>query len=422
MSLVREQHTFLLHVAELIRKAAEMGFVASGGELYRTAEQQAIYIKTGRSKTLDSQHLKRLAVDLNFFRPSPDGSLALTYDVEAIRPLGEFWEGLDPANRWGGHWYNFKDVPHFERREGAARATVAPLPAAMTAAAVAAPSAAGMIGTLAPQATGPVWRGRGLLQATVGPRGTNQRDDVESVQRLLNFCQAAGRVTLPAPLKLDGAFGGKTLAAIMDFQRAVLTATQPDGTVGADSPVLRSLCESLPAAFDGSLLGMIYLRAGDKDLTELAPLIEREMALRLIDTPLRRAHFLAQIGHESGELRFRTEIASGERYEGRLDLGNVQPGDGPRFRGRGLIQLTGRANYAEFGRALGLEADLLADPDRVANDPELCVKAAGWYWARRDLNALADANNLTEITRRINGGLNGLEDRRRLFNRASAML
>jgi predicted chitinase len=422
MSLVREQHTFLLHVAELIRKAAELGFVASGGELYRTADQQAIYIKAGRSKTLDSQHLKRLAIDLNFFRAAPDGRLALTYDVEALRPLGEFWEGLDPANRWGGHWNNFKDTPHFERREGGAGAKLAPATVATAPAAIAA-SPTTMSATIAPTADlAPGWRGRGLLQAAVGPRGANQRDDVESVQRLLNFCHAAGRVTLPAPLKPDGAFGGKTLAAIMDFQRALLVATPPDGTVGTDSAALHSLCESLPAAFDGQLLGMIYLRAGDKDLAELAPLIEREMALRLIDTPLRRAHFVAQIGHESGELRFRTEIASGERYEGRLDLGNVQPGDGPRFRGRGLIQLTGRANYADFGRALGREAELLAEPDRVAADPELCVKAAGWYWARRDLNALADANNLTEITRRINGGLNGLEDRRRLFNRATALL
>jgi predicted chitinase len=412
MSLVHEQNTFLLHVAELIRKAAELGFVASGGELYRTAEQQAIYIKTGRSKTLDSQHLKRLAIDLNFFRPAPDGSLALTYDIDALRPLGDFWEGLDPANRWGGNWNNFKDAPHFERREGAAAPAAAPRPTAVVATAPAPASA---------PATDR-WRGQGLLQAAVGPRGGNQRDDVESVQRLLNFCHAAGRVTLDAPLKPDGAFGNKTLTAIMAFQRSALGVTAPDGAVAPDGQTHKSLCESLPAAFDAELLGMIYLRAGEQDLNELATPIEREMALRLIDTPLRRAHFLAQIGHESGELRFRTEIASGEAYEGRLDLGNVQPGDGPRFRGRGLIQLTGRANYTEFGRALGIEAELLADPDRVASDPDLCVKAAGWFWARRDLNALADANDLTQITRRINGGLNGLEDRRRLLRRAVALL
>ena len=102
MSLLREQSTFLLHVAELIQKASELGFHLSGGELYRTSEQQALHVKNGRSTTMNSQHLKRLAVDLNFFRAMPDGELKLTYDVEELRPLGQFWEGLDAANRWGG--------------------------------------------------------------------------------------------------------------------------------------------------------------------------------------------------------------------------------------------------------------------------------------------------------------------------------
>ncbi len=146
------------------------------------------------------------------------------------------------------------------------------------------------------------------------------------------------------------------------------------------------------------------------------------MANRAIDSPLRQAHFLAQIGHESGELRFREEIASGEAYEGRADLGNTQPGDGRRFKGRGLIQLTGRANYAEYGRAINREAELLAKPELVASDPELCVDVAGWFWAKRGLNELADRDELTAITRRINGGLNGLEDRRRLYQRAKSLL
>ena len=406
MSLVREQSTFLLHVSELIRKASELGFVASGGELYRSAEQQAIYVKNGRSKTLDSQHLKRLAIDLNFFRPSHDGTLALTYDVEALRPLGDYWESLDPANRWGGNWNNFKDTPHFERREG--------VMAAPQLVAVAVPKGA-------PVASG-AWRGSGLCETAVGPRCANSRDDVESVQRLLNLCSDAGRVQLDAPLKCDGAFGSKTLAAIMAFQRSALGEGEPDGTVTPGGATLKLLCDSLPADLDAELLGIIYLRAGAEDLAELVEPIKREMALRLIDTPLRRAHFLAQVGHESGELRFRTEIASGEAYEGRVDLGNLQTGDGPRFRGRGLIQLTGRANYAEFGRSLGRESEIVADPDCVARDPELCVKAAGWYWARRELNSLADADDLTQITRRVNGGLNGLEDRRRLYKRAIALL
>jgi predicted chitinase len=169
-------------------------------------------------------------------------------------------------------------------------------------------------------------------------------------------------------------------------------------------------------------MSVIYLRAADKDVADLSKRIASVMANRHIDTPLRQAHFLAQIGHESGELRFRDEIASGEAYEGRRDLGNTQPGDGPRFKGRGLIQLTGRANYREYGRAISREAELLANPELLTTDPDLCVDVAGWFWAKRHLNTLAEADDLTGITKRINGGLNGLEDRRRLLRRAKAFL
>jgi predicted chitinase len=416
MSLVRQQNIFLMQVAELIRKAAELGFIVSGGELYRTAEQQAIHLKAGRSKTLNSQHLKRLAIDLNFFLPAPDGALTLTYDVEALRPLGEYWESLDPANRWGGKW-NFKDTPHFERQEAAADSVAAPAPLPATPIALTSPA----IQTIASVAAG-IWRGKGLLQSTVGRNGANLRDDVETVQKLLNLCHANNRLALAAPLKLDGAFGNNTLKAMMEFQRSSLGVTEPDGFVRPDDQGVKSMCESLPASFNASLLGFIYLRAGEADIGEFAPALEAEMASRNIDSPLRRAHFLAQIGHESGELRFRTELASGDAYNGRADLGNDQPGDGPRFKGRGLIQLTGRANYRLFGRAIGREAEIMADPDIVGRDPNLCVRAAGWFWESRHLNSFADRNDLNEITRRVNGGFNGLEDRRRLLKRAMALL
>ena len=111
MSMVDEQAAFLLDVTSLIRKAAEMGWTVTGGELYRTAEQQEIYVKTGRSKTMNSNHLKRLAIDLNFFK---DG--ALVYDKAALQAIGDFWESLHPRNSWGGNWSSFKDIPHFERR------------------------------------------------------------------------------------------------------------------------------------------------------------------------------------------------------------------------------------------------------------------------------------------------------------------
>jgi predicted chitinase/peptidoglycan hydrolase-like protein with peptidoglycan-binding domain len=414
MSLVPEQSEFLLQVAELIQKAAELGFVISGGELYRTPEQQALHIKNGRSKTMNSQHLKRLAVDLNFFKTTPDGKLHLTYDREDLRPLGQFWEELDPANRWGGNWSSFKDTPHFERREG--RSRMAPVQVGPGPATSIAPATSAGSGSASR-------RGVGLVQGTVGARCRNARDDVETVQRLLNLAAGRGRCEIDeGALKPDGAFGRKTLAAIMSFQRAVHGEQEPSGQVDPVSATLSSLCEVLSGEVDIALLGLAYLRADEDDVRELCPGIQKTLANRNIDSPLRCAHFLAQIGHESGELRFREEIASGQAYEGRMDLGNTVSGDGRRFKGRGLIQLTGRANYTQYGRAIDRESELLQHPESVASEVDLCVDVAGWYWAKRGLNALADADDLTAITKRINGGLNGLEDRRRLLTRVKSLL
>lgn len=405
--LVREQSVFLLHVCELIRKASELGFSASGGELFRTPEQQALHVKNGRSTTMSSQHLKRLAVDLNFFRDSADGRPVLVYDVEVLRPIGQYWESLDSANRWGGNWTSFKDTPHFERREGASATATAPASPAGAPATVAVPAGA---------------RGRGLTTGAVGAQCSNARDDVESVQQLLNLCGTAGRVALTEPLKADGAFGQKTLDAIMAFQRSAMGRTEPDGRVDANGTTLLSLCESLPDALAPPWLSLLYLRAKDEDVADFSPRLKQVMANRHIDTPLRQAHFLAQVGHESGEFRFRAEIANGEAYQGRVDLGNLQPGDGRKFKGRGLIQLTGRANYGDYGRAIGREAELLDKPELVESDPELCVDVAGWFWAKKNLNTLADADDLTTLTKRVNGGLNGIDDRRRLLLRAKALL
>ena len=115
MSMVQEQAAFLKHVCKLIQYAFDMGFVVTGGELERKIEMQEIYVRTGRSKTMDSRHLKKCAVDLNFFTEE-NGKLTLTYDVAKLKPLGQFWESLDPQNSWGGNWNSFKDIPHFERR------------------------------------------------------------------------------------------------------------------------------------------------------------------------------------------------------------------------------------------------------------------------------------------------------------------
>lgn len=126
-------------------------------------------------------------------------------------------------------------------------------------------------------------------------------------------------------------------------------------------------------------------------------------------TTLPRVHaFLAQLGHESAGLRHMQELADGSAYEGRDDLGNTRPGDGRRYKGRGPIQLTGRANYRAAGKALGV--DLEAKPEQAAT-AEVGFRVAGWFWNSRGLNAWADRGDFRAITRRINGGYNGWADR-----------
>lgn len=138
-----------------------------------------------------------------------------------------------------------------------------------------------------------------------------------------------------------------------------------------------------------------------------------------INTPERQAAFIAQIAHESGELRYVEEIASGTAYEGRKDLGNTQPGDGMRFKGRGLIQITGRNNYAECGKALGV--DLITNPELLETN-DLACRSAAWFWASRGLNDLADRGDFERITKRINGGLNGYQERLVYHARAKTAL
>ena len=144
-----------------------------------------------------------------------------------------------------------------------------------------------------------------------------------------------------------------------------------------------------------------------------------------IDTPLRVAHFLAQCAHESGEMRWLHEIwgpTPGQMaYEGRLDLGNTQSGDGKFFMGRGLIQVTGRGNYARCSEAIYGDEHLLETPETLETRDGAC-QSAGWFWASHGLNERADADDLVRITRTINGGLNGLNYRALYLGRAKQAL
>jgi putative chitinase len=159
------------------------------------------------------------------------------------------------------------------------------------------------------------------------------------------------------------------------------------------------------------------------------PFLQDAMAEFAIGSPPREAAFLAQLAHESGQLRFMEEIwgptDAQRRYEPvstlATRLGNTEAGDGKRFKGRGPIQLTGRANYRVFGDALGI--DLVADP-ALAAAPECAFRVAALFWERNGLNDLADAGtaeSFRQITRRINGGLNGLADRERFYAAACAV-
>ena len=159
--------------------------------------------------------------------------------------------------------------------------------------------------------------------------------------------------------------------------------------------------------------------AGQRRADVFAAPLAAAMAEFGINTPARQASFLAQIAHESGQLQYVRELASGDAYEGRKDLGNVSPGDGRRYKGRGLIQVTGRSNYASCGAALDL--DLLASPELLEQPINAC-RSAAWFWRSHGLNELADAGDQIKVTRRINGGTNGLAERLAYFALAKQVL
>jgi putative chitinase len=127
-----------------------------------------------------------------------------------------------------------------------------------------------------------------------------------------------------------------------------------------------------------------------------------------INTTGRQAHFIAQCAHESDSFQTTQEYASGAAYEGRKDLGNVQKGDGRKYKGRGLIQLTGRANYTAAGKAM--DQPYVEQPEMVERFPA-AADVSGWFWGTHNLNRHADKNDVRAVTKAINGGYNGLDSR-----------
>jgi putative chitinase len=174
-------------------------------------------------------------------------------------------------------------------------------------------------------------------------------------------------------------------------------------------------------------LKQIMPRLPDAKRAAFLPPLLRALSEFAVNTPKREAAFLAQIAHESGEFKWMEELwgptPAQKGYEPpspkAKDLGNVQPGDGKRFKGRGPIQITGRANYQKYGGLLGI--DLVNNPERAAT-PEVGFRVAGLFWQKNGLNELADGEMFQTITKRINGGLTGFEDRLKYYTRAKEVL
>jgi len=169
-------------------------------------------------------------------------------------------------------------------------------------------------------------------------------------------------------------------------------------------------------------LGWRALRrvVGRTDITadgykQLARDLAVAMVRNQITTQRRALMFVAQTAHESGGYRWREEIATGAAYEGRRDLGNNRPGDGRRFKGRTYIQITGRTNYTAVSKALGV--DFLENPELLSK-PVYAAMGAAWWWRSHGCNAIADTGDFLAVTRRVNGGTNGLADRRAYYARA----
>ena len=157
------------------------------------------------------------------------------------------------------------------------------------------------------------------------------------------------------------------------------------------------------------------------------PVLNTAMVRYQIVGTLRQAAFIAQVGHESGQFRYVRELG-GEQYLSKYDTGSLAKrlgntpeadGDGQKYCGRGLIQITGRANYFACGEALGL--DLIKQPELLEVPQHACMSAA-WFWATKGLNTLADAGQFDKITQRINGGQNGAADRQALYARSLKVL
>jgi putative chitinase len=258
------------------------------------------------------------------------------------------------------------------------------------------------------------------ISQNVGLDAPNQSDDVTLIQALLNLNLSLlpGVPFLPE----DGVLGPHSQAVIQQFQTLVATPGAASGVIDPGGATLAALRAAVNGQMGSHLLHVLMPLSSEEQADTFATPLVACMNTNQINTALRQAHFLAQLGHESGSLRYTAELANGAAYEGRIDLGNTQPGDGPRFKGRGLIQITGRTNYTNYSNDRGQDYITGLNPNLLATDPSIAADCSGWFWATRHLNELADQDDLLTITKRINGGTNGLDDRARRLKLAKCLL
>ncbi len=258
------------------------------------------------------------------------------------------------------------------------------------------------------------------ITSSVGRGARNDLADVAAIQTLLNLNRSRFPAPRPKLLDTDGRIGPLTLQAIETFETRVMKLPESDAVIAPGDATITALLAGLsPGPSQEKLAIVLPLATGSRIRCYFDPL-KAGMIKYGITTPLQMAHFIAQLGHESMSFLYTEELASGAAYGGRRDLGNTRSGDGKRFKGRGLIQLTGRANYTAYSKFTGI--DYLADPDRLSTDPVVAVDVSCWFWKDRGLDSLAERDDVKAVTKRINGGYNGLDDRMHNLHRAKAVL
>ena len=259
------------------------------------------------------------------------------------------------------------------------------------------------------------------IKHSVGEKASNDKVDVKVIQAALNQVHSS-RFTLEHKLLVDGDNGKKTITAINDFQKHIVRLNLPDGRVDAGGTTLKTLRKNINKGLSQDALMAVMAMGSSSTISIYLDLMLTAFPTYHIDTPLRMAHFLAQIGHESLSFVYTQEIASGAAYEGRKDLGNIHKGDGVRFKGRGLLQLTGRDNYASYSQYKKVDFLQSGNEELIATTPEYALDVSLWFWMKRKLNKYADGDKLKAITRRVNGGYNGLADRADYLERAKFFL